>query len=146
MKKIWILSVLLSGVLCAAYSQASISGLTNNVTTITEDSTQRTILYVYREGRFVGAAIGYDLYVGDQLVGRVKNNSKFEVVLPKTDKVEVWAKTESKDAVMLEIKPGEKYYLKCSLKMGIAVGRPDLTLVDSRQGEADYAKVKSSKK
>jgi hypothetical protein len=103
-------------------------------------------LYVYRPKSFVGSAIGYDLHLGDSIVCRVKNNTKFEIPLTQEGKVEVWAKTEAKRSVVLDVKPGVKYYIRCSVSMGIVAGRPDIIQVMPEQGVVEYDKVEGRKK
>jgi hypothetical protein len=115
--------------------------------TIVKDSIQKTTdqyatLYVYRPKNFAGSAVGYDLHIDNEIVCRVKNNTKYEVKIHKEGNVEIWAKTEAKESVKLDIKYGEKYYLKCAITMGAFVGRPSLILVYPVQGELDYSHMK----
>jgi len=100
------------------------------------------ILYVYRPGEYRGFALAYDLYVGDQKIGAVRNKSEFTFVFHQEGPVEVWAKTEKKVSIFLDIKFGEKYYIKCGVATGAWVGRPDLILVSSLQGEPEYKRIK----
>lgn len=37
------------------------------------------------------------------------------------------AKSEAKDVLDVEVKPGETSFVKCTIKMGIMVGRPNLS-------------------
>ncbi len=50
------------------------------------------------------------------------------------------AKSESKDVLTLEVDPGETYYVRCTIKMGIMVGRPNLS--PSTKEEFDKASSK----
>ena len=114
---------------------------------VKSDTANYALLYVYRPKNFVGIAISYDLKISNSevqkfVVGRVKNNSKFVVKLYKEGKTEILAKTEAENSVSIDVKYGQKYYLKCGISMGVLVGRPDLNLVYSEQGELDYANVK----
>ena len=95
------------------------------------------ILHVYRYSG-VGPLIGYDLYLGDSVLCRVKNNFKTTMHLHSTGRHTLWAKTETKSEVPVDLKPGHHYYLKCALKMGALVGRPALELVDDRNGKASF--------
>jgi hypothetical protein len=102
-------------------------------------------LYVYRH-KGVGSLIGYDLYLGDSLLCRVKNNSKQEIKIFLKGPSKLWAKTESKAEVPIDITMGREYYLRCGIRMGVMVGRPELQLVDSREGQVEYNTIKTKKK
>ena len=90
--------------------------------------------------------IGYDLYLGDSLLCRVKNNSKQEIRIYSKGANKLWAKTESKAEVPIDITMGREYYLRCGIRMGVMVGRPELQLVDSREGQVEYNTIKTKKK
>jgi len=44
--------------------------------------------------------------------------------------------------VMMNVKIGQRYYIKCGVTTGIIVGRPELNLVHPDLGELDYMNVK----
>lgn len=104
------------------------------------------VLYIYRPENFVGFAVMYDIYVGDEKVGKVANKSKFRYVLRQEGPVEVWARTEKKESVFLDAKFGESYYIRCAVTTGAWVGHPSLTLVPAMQGEPEYARIKEKRK
>jgi hypothetical protein len=115
------------------------------------DTIKYALLYVYRPRNYVGSLISYDLNISNALVkeskvGRVNNNSKFVVKLYQEGKIQIFAQTESKRAVNIDVKYGKKYYLKCGLTMGILVGRPELNLIYPEQGELDYDNVAAKEK
>lgn len=109
------------------------------------DSSYAT-LYAYREKSLVGSLIGYNLSVGDSVVCRIKNNSKYIIKLYKQGPVEISAKTEKKTSVKLNVEFGKEYYLKCSIKTGIMEGRPQLELVYPEQGKLDFQNVEGRNK
>jgi hypothetical protein len=111
--------------------------------TATVDSTWNYAkLFVYRP-RGAGALVGYDLYLGDSILCRVKNNSKQEIVIKKKGMNSFWAKTEAKSEIPINIEFGREYYLRCTMGMGIMVGRPQLQLADRMQGKSEYNSTKS---
>lgn len=110
------------------------------------DTTNYALLYVYRPKNFSGSAMSYDLKItnalfSDHPIGRVKNNSKFIVKLYQEGKTQLFAQTESKRAVLIDVKFGKKYYLKCGITIGVLVGRPELNLIYPEQGELDFENV-----
>ncbi|MDD5570868.1 MAG: hypothetical protein PHD97_06890 [Bacteroidales bacterium] len=98
-------------------------------------------LFVFRHGG-TDALVGYDLYIGDSLLCRVTNKTKKEIKIYKKGLNTIWAKTESKEEVPIDVEFGREYYLKCSVVMGIMVGRPKLQLIDAKQGKTEYNSIK----
>ncbi len=98
------------------------------------------ILNIYRYG---GAIVGYDLHLGDSVLCRVRNNFKTTLHIKKEGLNTLWAKTESKYEVPINIEKGKTYYLRCSLKMGVFVGRPKLVLVDRKSGKVEFDSFKA---
>ncbi len=123
----------------------------DNVSVNKSDTTAYALLYVYRLRNFAGAAIGYNLklknnVINDSIIGRVKNNSKFAVKLYQEGKTEIWAKTESRKTVTIDVRFGGVYYLKCWIAMGVFVGEPDFKIVSGEVGAGEYEKVAGQKK
>jgi hypothetical protein len=95
------------------------------------------ILNIYRYGG-VGAFVSYDLYLGDSVICRVKNNFKTTLHISKDGLNTLWAKTEAKSEVPINVKMGKTYYLRCGITMGAFVGHPHLELIDSKTGKSEF--------
>lgn len=100
------------------------------------------ILNVYRYSG-TGALVSYDLYLGDSVICRVKNNFKTTLHIEKDGLNSLWARTEAKSEVPIDIKMGKTYYLRCEITMGAFVGRPKLELIDSKTGKAEFESFKA---
>ena len=100
------------------------------------------ILNVYRYGGS-GAMVSYDLYLGDAVICRVRNNYKTTLHIKKDGLNTLWAKTESKSEVPIDIEMGKTYYLRCGITMGAFVGRPRLELIDSKTGKVEFESFKA---
>lgn len=98
-------------------------------------------LYVYRPSG-AGFLLGYDLYLGDSVICRVKNKSKQEIKIKKKGMNSLWAKTEAKSEIPIDIEFGREYFLRCTMGMGIMIGRPKLQLIDGMQGRYEYNSIK----
>lgn len=98
------------------------------------------ILNVYRFNG-TGAFVGYDLHLGDEVICRVRNNSKVTLKIKKDGLNTLWARTESKVEVPVNLKPGKTYYLRCGVGMGIMVGRPTLELVEGKIGKLEVQAI-----
>ena len=103
------------------------------------------ILNVYRYGGS-GALVSYDLYLGDSVICRVRNNYKTTLYIKKDGLFTLGAKTETKTEIPIDIKIGKTYYLRCGISMGAFVGRPKLELIDSKTGKAEFESFKAKNK
>lgn len=100
------------------------------------------IIYFYRNSG-VGPIVSYDVHIGETSVYRSRVNTKAEVKVYEAGPVEIWGRTESRTSVPLNIQLGEEYYFRCSVNMGILVGRPEIELVDEYVGYDEYNSVKT---
>jgi hypothetical protein len=115
-----------------------------NVGTDSSQSKYAT-LCVYRQKNLVGSLVSYELHVNDSAVCRIRNNTKYVIHLDKPGQVELWARTEQKTSVKMNVELGKTYYLKCGVKTGLIEGRPELEIIQPAQGELDYAGVQGRK-
>lgn len=95
------------------------------------------IIHVYRYPG-PGMVVSYDLYLGDSVICRVKNNYKTTVHVTQYGLDTLWAKTESKAAISIDLERGRSYYVRCGLGMGVFVGHPELILKDSETGKREF--------
>ncbi|MDR0682470.1 MAG: hypothetical protein LBG15_11580 [Dysgonamonadaceae bacterium] len=103
------------------------------------------ILNIYRPKGFVGSFIDYDLRLSDEWVlCTVKNNSWASIQVSQTGWQRVWAKTEASSEAFINIEPGNVYYIRCGVKMGLIVGRPSIEVVPNEVGEAEFEAVQLS--
>lgn len=94
-------------------------------------------LYIYRYGG-MGALVGFDLHLGDKAICRVVNNFKTIIETKELGGNVIWAKTESKAELPVNLKAGGQYYIRCSIGMGAFVGRPKLELMDAKVGKSEF--------
>ena len=111
---------------------------------IVDPNVDYATLNIYRYSG-AGALVSYDLYLGDSIICRVKNKSKQTIQVNKLGYNSLWAKTESKAELPVNLKAGHQYYIRCGLKMGIMVGRPSLELIDNKTGKMEFESIKTKK-
>jgi len=99
-------------------------------------------LYVYRPSG-QGFLINYNVHLGDTVLCRVKNKSKQMIKITKKGMNSLWAKTESKSEIPIDIEFGREYYLRCTIDFGLMIGRPKLQLVDMNLGKLEYENIKN---
>jgi hypothetical protein len=102
------------------------------------------LIHFYRYSG-VGALVSYDIHLGDTVLCRASNNWKKTVKVRKEGYNTVWAKTETKIEIPVNIKMGQEYYIRCGISMGVMVGHPVLTLVDNNSGRLEYQSIKYKK-
>lgn len=100
------------------------------------------IVYFYRPDNFYGSAIGYKIRLDDEtVIGRVRNGEKFEFKTTDFGEHTFWAKTEATDSVVINIEKGQEYFVRCSISMGAAVGRPQIELTDNFIGINEFEEM-----
>ena len=103
-------------------------------------ATDETLIYVIREGRFIGAANGYWIAINDQTVARVRNK-KHAVIRSKAGLLTLNLANSgvSVAAIALDDRHGETVYLKWRL------GDKELTEVDEAKAKKMLRKSKRMK-
>ena len=102
------------------------------------------IINVYRPSG-QGVLISYDLHLGDSTICRVSNNSCKSIKINKNGLNSLWAKTETKSEVPINVEFGKVYYVRCSVSMGAFVGRPKVVIVDNATGKREYNAILQKK-
>lgn len=95
----------------------------------------------WRPGTIVGAALGCGVNLGTERVSALGRGKYFLLNL-QPGAYEFNAKSEAKDVLNLEVEPGEVYYVKCTIRMGLMTGRPNL----APSNAAEFAEKKSDLK
>ncbi|MGO4291561.1 DUF2846 domain-containing protein [Chitinophaga sp. RAB17] len=116
------------------------------MSTLLPDTASYALLYIYRSRSSMGAAIPYNVMLDDSVVCRAKNNSRCLVKVSKAGLAKISARTESRDEVSIDIRPGKVYFVKCSISMGAFVGRPKINVVDAYIGLKEFNAVKEKQK
>jgi|GEM_PF-1311127 len=98
------------------------------------DSPSYAMLYIYRTRNSMVPWINYVINVEDSEACTIKAGSAVAVKLFNSGPNKLWARTESETDLMINVVPGEVYFLQCGIKPGIAKGIPDLKLVETRKG------------
>jgi hypothetical protein len=96
------------------------------------------IVYVYRPTGFVGSGVTYDVHAGDRVIGNLKPGG-YCSYFAAPGELEVWAKTEAKSSVTVDVRAGQEHFIKGGVGVGFFVGRPTLTIVDPDTGRREIA-------
>jgi hypothetical protein len=86
---------------------------------------QGQILF-WRSGTIMGGAMGCGVNIEKERISALGAGHYF--ILPiAPGSYEFNAKSEAKDVLKVDVKAGETSYVKCTIKMGIMMGRPNLS-------------------
>jgi hypothetical protein len=99
------------------------------------------LLHVYRQSG-TGALVGFDLHLGDTVICHVSNKWKETIKITKDGLNTLWARTETKTELPINIQLGKEYYIRCSVSMGAFVGRPKLEIIDNQIGKLEFQAIK----
>ncbi|MEO7992659.1 MAG: hypothetical protein ABI663_24115 [Chryseolinea sp.] len=102
------------------------------------------LLHIYRQDG-VGVLVSYDLHLDDTVICHVSNKWRKTIKIKKEGSYMLWAKTETKEELPIDISFGHEYYIRCGLTMGVFVGRPSLNIVSNETGKDESQSIKLSK-
>jgi len=100
-------------------------------------------IYFYREGKFAGSLIGYDVMHNGNTIGRIKSNSVF-TYQSKGGLQTFMATTEGASSMKLELKGGNTYFIECGLEIGVMVGRPTFRQATNTEARKKIEKINSA--
>ena len=80
----------------------------------------------WRSGTMIGGAIGCGVNIGTERISAMGAGHYFVIDLD-PGAYEFNAKSEAKDVLNTEVEVGETNYVKCTIRMGMMVGRPNLS-------------------
>jgi uncharacterized protein DUF2846 len=101
-----------------------------------------TIVF-FREKKFAGAAVSFKVREGEQELGKLSSGTYF-IVQVKPGAHTYVVHSEAKDVFNLEVEPGETYYVRGSISMGVMVGHPNLSPSDATTFNGMKDKLKNS--
>ncbi len=96
----------------------------------------------WRSGSMMGGAMGCGVNLGEERISAL-GMGKYVILNIAPGAYEFNAKSEAKDVLNLEVGPGETQYVKCTIRMGMMVGRPNLSPstaeeFNSKRGDLKY--------
>ncbi len=117
-------------------------------TKMAEPKKDEGLVYIYRPSKFVGGGVYYRVNVTDKenenkVIGKLVNGSYLEHNSKKGE-IEIWAETESKSSITLDVEAGKTYCVKGEVGIGFFVGRPHLSIVNNDLCEAEIKETKLS--
>ncbi len=99
-------------------------------------------LYVFRPGKFAESAVSYSLCLNDVPICEMANKASYIVRLSKEGQTTFVAKVGKQEtSITFDIKPGNKYFLRCELPWSLAA-KPRLTKVSKEEAQSYFENIK----
>jgi hypothetical protein len=138
-------SILFSPIVCNAQDPAPVPSPTATPATETPAtpavvSDAKPKIYFYRIKQFTGSALEPTVFCDEKELARMDNGRYFVVTLEPGK--HTCRMGDKQTGFELDMKPGEEYYAKVSIEMGVFKGRGRLTLLAKEQGAFELKKVK----
>ena len=96
------------------------------------------ILYIYRAKSKKISFASFTINVNDSAVCKVKNNERYAIKVYRFGTTNLWAKSESRSDLTVNVQMGKEYYIKCKIKKGFWGEVPNLVQMDAETGKAEF--------
>ena len=125
--------------LCSvAFAQGAPSAEANSAT---QGTNSQSTVYVYRYKQFVGKALSPSVYCDDNELARMDNGRYFVVTLAPGKYL--FHSNDKQAGIALDLKPGEKYYIRVEIATGFMKGHGRLVAVVPEQGSYEIKNLKA---
>jgi hypothetical protein len=128
-----LLTIGLFGLVAFMSGCASVSRQATNI--FPEAKPDKGLVYFFRERKFVGGAISYNVKENDNTIGAIGNGTYFFIFADPGSHTYT-AATEASSSRTLDVEPGKTYYIECSVEMGVFAGRPALKIASEAEGKS----------
>lgn len=110
-----------------------------------KDTSQFALLYVYRPSKFKCSAIGFPLYANNMLMcGFPENGGAFVFKVLKQGPMRLQGQhKQHKDYLDLDIRFGQKYYVRVDTKWSIARCIPYLSEMENMKGQEEFLEAQN---
>ncbi|WP_300565029.1 hypothetical protein [Flavobacterium sp.] len=113
-----------------------------NKSRLPEDS-DYALIHFYRPNFGAGALLGYKIKdKNDSIIGRLRNGEKFVYKTKTFGTQSFYGALETKEEVKINIEKGKEYFVRCSVNMGVVLGRPEINLIENHIGMKEYDEMK----
>lgn len=103
-------------------------------------SDSNATVYIYRYKQFTGSALSPSVYCDDNELARMDNGKFFVVTLAPGQ--HLFRSNDKQAGINVDLKPGQKYYIRVEIAAGFMKGHGRLTAVAPEQGSYEIKKLK----
>ncbi|WP_415909814.1 DUF2846 domain-containing protein [Oleiharenicola sp. Vm1] len=122
----------------AALLEVGCASVTRQATNVyPEPKPDKGLVYFYREKKFMGAAISYDITErpSNKVIGAIANGTYFFYDADPGSHTFV-ASTEADSSRTIQVEAGKTYYVECGVEMGVLAGRPALKIASDAEAKS----------
>ncbi len=109
------------------------------------NDTSYALLYIYRPGKFTNSLANYPVYLDNNVIGIMKNKSGYIYKILEEGTYELGSKLmDNTSSTRLEVKKGQKYYIKSMIHWGIHTTRNfnlEMRVMPEETGEKEFDQV-----
>ena len=106
----------------------------------TRGATEPATVFIYRPGKLLGKALEPSVFVDGTELARMDNGRYFALKLPPGK--HLIHMTSDKKGYALDMGPGQSYFFRIGIEMGMLKGRGKITLDDSERAVEEIKKLK----
>lgn len=100
------------------------------------------IIHFYRPSAGAGALLGYKIKTeNDSVIGRLRNGEKFAFKTKTFGNQNFYGALETKEKVTINVEKGQEYFVRCSVNMGVVLGRPEINIIENYIGMKEFAEM-----
>lgn len=85
----------------------------------------------------------FSIHLGDSIICKSNYNSRDEIRIYKEGKAELWAKPKNKSSLLIDVRFGEKYFVKCRMLTVEKTTEMKIELVDSVKAKREYYAIRN---
>ena len=109
---------------------------------IPEDTAHYALVYTYMLPNKQNIYGNYLVRSDIGNMGRMSDNTRYVTKVYKQGKLRIWAFTEKKGEIFIDVQAGQTYYIKCLAKPGSVTGVPGFMLMPTEKGKEEYNSIK----
>lgn len=128
-----LLALGLLGLVTVLIGCASVSKQAANV--YPEPKPAKGLIYFYREKKFMGMAVSYNVKENEKVIGAIANGTYF-FVFADPGKHSYTASTEASSSRTVDVEGGKTYYIEAGVEMGVFAGHPALKIASEAEAKS----------
>ncbi len=99
-------------------------------------------IILYHPAKTFGSDYSYDVYLDDKFVYNAEWGTADTISVPASKEFSLSATTEEKESIYFTPEKNKIYFIRCSMRSGVLVGRPLFEFVNAEEAQSELKKIK----